>query len=193
MGFLKPLLISLTLCLSSTQLFAQSDLGKGLQFVAGAYAGLYIHEAGHALVAKSIGASDVEIVIPKPNAGIYSGETRSTFPNPIANEEKQILALSGLLAQNLATELILQNKLLHKSSLAQGVVSGSMVINVANVYRYYTKVIGVDGYRGNDIDHYAQSGGNPHVVSALLLTYTAYSLQRMRKNEMPLFGISLKF
>jgi hypothetical protein len=62
-----------------------------------------------------------------------------------------------------------------------------------HVYVYYTRYVGVDGYRGNDIDAFAASGGNPHLFSAVLVAYTACSLQRMRTNEIPLFYVNLHF
>jgi hypothetical protein len=40
---------------------------------------------------------------------------------------------------------------------------------------------------------FAASGGNPHLFSAVLMAYTAWSLQRMRTNEIPLFYVNLHF
>jgi hypothetical protein len=54
-------------------------------------------------------------------------------------------------------------------------------------------VRGVNGYAGNDIDQYELAGGNPHLMSAALTGYTLWTLHRMRKSEVPLFYVNLRF
>lgn len=123
----------------------------------------------------------------------FCGEIKSKFPKPFTREQNQALYASGLIAQNIAAEMVIRNKVLGQNALGQSLAGTAIISNVMHVYGYYFKYIGRDGWKGNDIDGYYQNGGNPHIFSAALLAYTAYSLQRMRQKEIPLFGVSLKF
>jgi hypothetical protein len=191
---LKRFAVAIALCLSSSSLLAQSDLAKGFQFGAGAFASIYFHEVGHAVTAKALGADDIHIQVPRQDC-IFCGGTYSTFPKSVvlSPAQNQMRYASGLIAQNLAAQIVVQNRGMYQSAFGQGIMGTNIVSNVRHVYSYYTKRVGENGWQGNDLDGYAQSGGNPHVFSALLLTYTAYSLHRMRQKEIPLFGVSLTF
>jgi hypothetical protein len=90
----------------------------------------------------------------------------------------------------LAVEIVIQRQSSHDSAFAQSVLGTSLYLNVAHIYTYYTRYVGVDGYRGNDIDAFAAAGGNPHALSATLLAYTTWTLHRMQKRKF-LFSLSI--
>ena len=186
--FLVPLLFTLVLSPAAQA----NDLGNAAQTVAGIYGSIWLHELGHAATAKAFGATDIRIEVP-PKGRILSGVTYFTYPRQPTPAERRAVALSGMIAANLGAELVLQNRGLHRNEFAQSILGTSLASNAIHVYTYYTKWVGVDGYRGNDIDDYARAGGNPHLMSAALVGYTAWSLRRMRKKEIPLFYVNLKF
>lgn len=165
---------------------------NAVESVAGIYSSIYIHEGGHALAYKLMGATDVSIEVPRRGT-VLSGQTTGTFSKPATQGQLQVAAVSGLLAANLAGELVLQNKGLHGSPYAQSILGTSLFSNAIHVAQYYTKVRGVNGYAGNDIDQYELAGGNPHLMSAVLMGYTLWTLQRMREKEVPLFYVNLRF
>ncbi|OGB34013.1 MAG: hypothetical protein A3F78_17020 [Burkholderiales bacterium RIFCSPLOWO2_12_FULL_61_40] len=113
-------------------------------------------------------------------------------PSPLTPAQKRLVAVAGFAAANLASEAVLQSPDLHRQRAAQSFVGANLVSNVRHVYTYHTQVRGRNGYAGNDIDDYELAGGNPHWLSAALVAYTVWSLQRMQKNDIPLFFISLK-
>lgn len=190
---LSALLLGVTATLSSNVQARENDLGNAVQTVAGIYGSIWIHEMGHALTFHAFGATDIDIKVPRAGCRLC-GETTSRIPaGGFKPWQAQAIAGSGVLAANLAGELVLQRQSLHDCAFAQSVLGSSLVSNAIHVYTYYTRYIGVDGYRGNDIDAFAASGGNPHLFSAALLAYTAWSLQRMRKNDIPLFYVNLRF
>ena len=88
---------------------------------------------------------------------------------------------------------MLQRPGLHHSPYAQAVLGTALISNVMHVTQYYTRVRGVGGYAGNDIDEYELAGGNPHVMSAVLVGYTVLAMRRMQKKEIPLFYVNLRF
>ncbi|MDD5333300.1 MAG: hypothetical protein PHS32_06085 [Rhodoferax sp.] len=190
---LSALLLGVTAALSSPAQALENDLGNAVQSVAGIYSSIWIHEMGHALTFHALGATDIEIKVPREGCRLC-GETTSKSPaGGYQLWHAQAIAGSGLLAANLAGELVIQRQSLHGSAFAQSVLGSSLVSNAIHVYTYYTRYVGVDGYRGNDIDAFAASGGNPHLFSAALLAYTAWSLQRMRQKEIPFFYVNLRF
>jgi hypothetical protein len=168
------------------------NLTNAVESVAGIYSSIYIHEVGHALVYKAFGASDVTIEVPRRGT-LLSGQTSGNFPRPLTQGERQLTAVSGLAAANLAGEFVLQHNGLHRSPYAQAVLGTALISNVIHVAHYYTKVRGVGGYAGNDIDQYELAGGNPHAMSAVLLGYTVISMRRMQKKEIPFFYFNLRF
>lgn len=180
------------LLLPASAMAAERDLLNAAESVAGICSSIYIHEVGHALVYKALGASEVSIEVPRPGT-VFSGRTSSQFDRPLTPGERQWVAVSGLLAANLAGEFVLQRPGLHRSPYAQSVLGTALVSNLIHVAHYYTRVRGVDGYAGNDIDQYELGGGNPHVMSALLTGYTLLALHRMRQQDIPLFYVDLRF
>ena len=78
---------------------------------------------------------------------------------------------------------MLHHESLSRSGFGQGLVATNLYSNAAHVFSYYTKVRGRNGYQGNDIDSFELAGGNPHLLSAGLLAYSAYALHRMHKKN----------
>lgn len=170
---------------------SETDLSKALQTLGGVYGSIWIHEAGHALALLSFGATDVQIDVPGKD-GWLTGETRAKLPDEGFDPwQSRTIAMAGLLATNMAGETVLQAETLHNSPLAQSILSASLVSNAIHVYTYYTHYVGRNGYRGNDIDAFEASGGSPHMASAILLLYSGWTLQRMSKNGIPLFYVTL--
>lgn len=188
--YFASLLIGL---IASTASARENDISNATQTVGGIYGSLYIHELGHALVFKAFGATDISIQVPRKGE-VFNSATTANFPSlGLSNSQLQIVSASGLLTANLAGEIVLQNNNFYGSPFAQSILGTALISNVMHVYGYYTKVRGVNGYAGNDIDSFELAGGNPHVFSAVLIAYTAWSLQRMQKNEIPLFYLNLKY
>lgn len=190
---LSALLLGVAAALSSPAQALGNDLGNAVQTVAGIYGSIWIHEMGHALTFHAFGATDIDIKVPREGCRLCGETTSKIPPGGFLPWKAQAIAGSGLLAANLAGELVIQRQSLHDSAFAQSVLGSSLVSNARHVYTYYTRYVGVDGYRGNDIDAFAASAGNPHLFSAALLVYTAWSLQRMRQKEIPLFYVNLRF
>jgi hypothetical protein len=188
---MRALLLALTLLPGCAQALEQ-DISNALQTVGGLYSSIYIHEFGHALAFSAFGATDITIEVPQKGQ-ILGGLTTAHFPAPLSASQRQVSAASGLLATMLAGEVVLQRQGLHHSPYAQAVLGTAVISNLRHTYTYYTRVVGRDGYTGNDIDSFAQAGGNPHLFSAALVTYAAWTLHRMRKEGIPLFYVDLHF
>lgn len=172
---------------------AERDLLNAVETIGGIYSSIFVHELGHALALKAFGATDIEIEVPRKDS-LLSGSTRASPPSGgFSPGQTRMVAASGLLAANVAGEIVMQRQGLHGSPFAQSLVGTALVSNVRHVFSYYTKVRGVNGYGGNDIDNYELAGGNPHVFSAALIAYTAWTLHRMRQKEIPFFYINLRF
>jgi hypothetical protein len=158
----------------------------------GVYGSIYVHEFGHALAFKAMGAENIAIRVP-PEGKILGGITTADPPEtPFTRSQMRLISVAGFAAANVASEFMLQSPNLYNNRVAQGFIGANLVSNVRHVYTYYTEVRGRNGYTGNDIDSYELAGGNPHWLSAALIGYTVWSLQRMQKKEIPLFFISLK-
>ena len=170
----------------------ERDLLNAVESVAGVYSSIYIHEFGHAVAYKAIGATDVTIDVPRKGS-ILSGQTSARFDLALTQDQKMIVSIAGFAAANLAGEVVLQHKGFRTSPYAQAILGTSLASNLLHVFHYYTKIRGVEGYAGNDIDQFELSGGNPHVLSVALAGYTLWTLQRMRKKEVPLFYVNLRF
>ena len=169
------------------------ELSNAAQYVAGIYSSIFIHEVGHAVVAKASGATEIEIEVPRKDK-LLSGVTRSIPPaNGFSRTQEQWLSASGLIAANLAGEAVVANRHWHRSPYAQAMLGTALASNAMHVFTYYTRVRGVDGYQGNDIDQFELAGGNPHLLSAGLIAYSVWTLHRMRQREIPLFGVNLRF
>jgi hypothetical protein len=176
----------------NAQAFA-NDLSNAAQYAAGIYSSIFVHEVGHAIVAKVSGAENIEIEIPRKGT-LLSGVTRWKPPaNGLSAAQTQWLSLSGLLAANLVGEAIVANSHVHRSPYAQAVLGSALASNAIHIFTYYTRIRGADGYQGNDIDQFELAGGNPHLLSAGLAAYSLWTLHRMRQREIPLFGVNLRF
>jgi hypothetical protein len=186
------LLSILPLLLPCSSQALDRDLRNAVESAAGIYSSIYVPEAGHALAFKLAGASDVTIQVPRRDA-ILSGQTSARFPEPPSPAQRRLSAAAGLFAASLAGELVLQREGLHRSAYAQAVLGTSVMSNLIHVTRYYTSVRGVGGYAGNDIDQYELAGGNPHLLSAVVMRYTVWTVHRMRRKDIPLFYVNLRF
>ena len=184
--------VTLTFILPSATHAQERDVLNAVESVAGIYSSIYFHEAGHALAAKAFGATDVVIEVPRKGS-IMNGGMTAQFPVPLSPTQRQIFVASGLLAANVAGEFVLQQPGLHASPFAQSILGTSIVSNFIHVTQYYTRIRGVKGWMGNDIDQYELAGGNPHAFSAVLVAYSLWTLQRMQKRDVPLFFVSLRF
>lgn len=184
--------LSLLLLFPVSATALEKDVSNAVESVAGIYSSIYIHEVGHALVFKALGASEINIEVPRKGT-LLSGQASGKFSRPLTQGERRLVSAAGLASANLAAEFVLQRDGLHRSAYAQAVLGTALVSNLIHVAHYYTKIRGVGGYAGNDIDHYELAGGNPHVMSALLLGYTAISMRRMQKKEIPLFYVNMRF
>ena len=181
-------------CLQTSSVKAlESDLFNALQTVGGIYSSIYIHELGHAIAYRTLGATEISIKVPMKGK-IFGGLTTATIPkDEFTQREALITSAAGLVAANLAGEIVIQNPKMHSSAFAQSMLGTALVSNVRHVQTYYTQYVGKDGYTGNDLDHFESQGGNPHLFAVGLLAYSAWSLHRMNKQKIPLFFIHLNF
>lgn len=166
-------------------------------YLGGAYASIGVHELGHAATLKAAGGTDIQIDVPREGCWLC-GQTRATPPaSGWQPWQAQAIAVSGLVAANLAGEWVVRHTAAHpqmpSSAFGRGLLGASLYSNASHVYTYYTRRVGVDGYQGNDIDAYEAAGGNPHVLSAALVAYTAWTLHRMHKQRLPLFWLNVRF
>jgi hypothetical protein len=171
-----------------------NDLTDIIQYGAGYYSSIYIHELGHAAAAKAFGASDITIELPIKGS-LFSGATYYNVDNSInlSKSNERLMSLSGLIAGNLANEIVIETNGLHSNPFSQSIAASAHIVNFSNVFNYYTRIRGENGWGGNDIDSYELNGGNPHILSAILISYTLWSLKRMSDKNIPLFGVEYKF
>lgn len=171
--------------------------GKDVQRVAGAaagiYAGIYVHELGHAAAFRAAGAEEIHIRVPGPQCKLLCGQTDVRMRAAPSPAEARMISTAGFIASNAAAELLLQHEPSARSAFGQGLIATNLYSNAAHVLTYYTRVRGRGGYRGNDIDAYELAGGNPHLLSAGLIAYSAYALHRMRKKHIPVLFVQLRF
>lgn len=180
----------LALCLLPFGVHAlERDLLNAIETAGGVYSSIYIHEFGHALVYKTFGATDVSIEVPRKGT-ILGGRTTADLPERLSEGQRQVVAVSGLVAASLAGEVVLQQRGLHRSPYAQAVLGTAVASNLFHVYTYYTRVRGKEGYTGNDIDYFELAGGNPHLFSVALVSYSAWALHRMRRKSVPFFYVN---
>ena len=189
--FMRRPLLSLLL-LPYSAFGVERDVLNAVESVAGIYSSIYIHEAGHAMVYKALGGYDINIEVPRRGT-IFSGLTSGNFAQPLTAGQRRLASVAGLAAANLAGEVVLQYKGFNGSPYAQSILGTSVVTNLIHVTHYYTKIRGIGGYAGNDIDQYELAGGNPHLMSAVLTGYTLWTLHRMQKQEIPLFYVNFHF
>ncbi|MBL8277516.1 MAG: hypothetical protein JNL93_12505 [Pelomonas sp.] len=161
--------------------------------MAGIGASIYGHELGHALAFRWVGAEDVRIQVPGEQCRLLCGATHARLNRSLSTEERRWLSASGLLSANLINEALLGRRTLAESGFGRGYVAANLYSNLVHVYSYYTQHVGVDGYRGNDIDQFEAAGGNPHLLSAALVGYSLYAVKRMRDRQIPLLFVKLNF
>jgi hypothetical protein len=169
------------------------DLRNAAGAVAGIYASIYVHELGHAAVFAANGATNIQIQVPARHCKYLCGETTAASPTPLSRSAMQMAYLAGFASANLASELLLQNRAAARSGFGQGFIAANLYSNAAHVVTYYTRIVGRDGYRGNDIDDYERTGGNPHILSAGLIAYSVWTLHRMKKKDIPVMFVQLRF
>ncbi len=180
-------------CCGSRVHALEHDLDTAVQYAGGIYSSIFFHEAGHALAAKAFGATNIRIRIPR-EGGVANGITYFDPPEGgFTPGQYRLVAGAGLWTANAAAELVMRREGLHHSRYAQSVLGTALASNVIHVVTYYTRIRGQGGYTGNDIDSVELAGGNPHLYSAALMAYTAWTLQRMKKHDIPFFSISLRF
>lgn len=171
----------------------ENDVQRGAGAVAGIFAGIYTHEVGHALAFYAAGAEEIQIRIPGAQCVLLCGQTDAKWKvasNPAA---ARVINAAGFIASNLTAELLVRHESAATSGFGQGIIATNLYSNVAHVVTYYTKVRGRDGYGGNDIDAYEIAGGNPHLLSAALIAYSAYALHRMHKKKIPVLFVHMRF
>ncbi len=170
-----------------------SDLGQAAGAAAGVYAAIWVHEAGHAAAAHAAGARDVHISVPGAQCKLLCGQTSFKFDRYTDAGSARMISIAGLVTSNLVSNALLHHDSGARSGFGQGFVATNLYSNATSVLSYYTKVRGRNGYRGNDIDNYELAGGNPHLLSAGLIAYSAYALHRMRKKNIPVLFVQLRF
>lgn len=169
------------------------ELQHGIGAAAGIFAGIYVHELGHALAFEAAGAEEVRVRVPGPTCMLLCGQTDASWRQRPSAAQVRAISAAGFIASNLAAEGLLQHDAGARSAFGQGLIATNLYSNVSHVLTYYTRVRGRDGYRGNDIDSYEMAGGNPHLMSAVVLAYSAYALQRMHKKHIPVLFVSTHF
>lgn len=167
--------------------------GRAFGATAGIATSIYVHELGHAAALKLQGATDIRIQVPGEQCRLLCGATHARFSQPPSAQSQRWNAAAGLLASNLVSEALMDRRAWATSGIGQGFIAANLYANIAHVYTYYTRHVGVDGYRGNDIDAFEAAGGNPHVLSAALVGYSLYAVKRMRDRHIPLMFVQLRF
>lgn len=191
-GMNKLLMLFLGLAFNNSA-HCENDIQRGAGAVAGIFAGIYVHEAGHGLAFYAAGAEDIKIRVPGTQCALLCGQTDAKWVGPSNPAAARAINAAGFIASNLTAELLVRHESAAKSAFGQGIIATNLYSNVAHVVTYYTKVRGRDGYGGNDIDAYEIAGGNPHFLSAALIAYSAYALQRMHKKKIPVLFVQLRF
>lgn len=172
---------------------AGNHVQRGVGAAAGIFAGIYIHELGHAAAFHAGGAEEIRIRVPGPQCRLLCGQTDFKWSRRPSSAEVRVISTAGFIASNVAAELLLRHETGAKSAFGQGFVATNLYSNVSHVVTYYTKVRGRNGYRGNDIDTYELAGGNPHLLSAALVAYSVYALRRSQKKNIPVMFVQLRF
>lgn len=184
---LALVLTTVSCCLSNAHA-KDVKLTDVIQYGAGVYGSIFVHEVGHAITAKYYGAYDIDINIPRKDGGFLSGEVTYKIPKR-TYESERVIAVSGLVAANMASELIIQNKDLYTNPFAQGVLATSHITNLRYVYKYYLS----DSKAYGDLEKYANAQGYIHAFNALIVGYTLWSLKRMSDKSIPIFSFEMSF
>lgn len=172
---------------------AGQNIERGIGAAAGIFAGIYVHELGHATAFRAAGAEQVRIRVPGPQCALLCGQTDAQWTGALSPATLRGISVAGFLASNLASEVVLRHEPAARSGFGQGFVATNLYSNVVHVATYYTRVRGRNGYRGNDIDTFEMAGGNPHLLSAGLVAYSLYAVQRARKKGIPIVFVGGHF
>ena len=172
---------------------AGNDVLRGAGVATGIFAGIYIHELGHAAALRAAGAEHIRIQVPGAHCSLLCGQTDFTWASAPSPSTSRVVSAAGLIASNLGAELVLRHETGVRSAFGQGFVATNLYSNVVHVVTYYTKVRGQNGYQGNDIDAYEMAGGNPHLLSAGLIAYSMYALHRMHEKNIPIVFTRMHF
>jgi len=189
----KGLVLLTGLVLSNASQAASHDVERAAGAAAGIFAGIYVHELGHAAAFRAAGAEEIRIRVPGTQCSLLCGETQAAWRMPLSLAQGRMINAAGFIASNLAAELMLQHESSARSGFGQGFIATNLYSNAAHVFTYYTKIRGRNGYRGNDIDAYELTGGNPHLLSAGLIAYSVYTLHRARKKEISILFMRVPF
>ena len=189
----EGLLLIVALAFSDGTQAASRDVERAAGAAAGIFAGIYVHELGHAVADRATGATEVRILVPGTQCALLCGETQGVWPVAPSLAQRRAISAAGFVASNLAAELMLQHEASARSGFGQGFIATNLYSNAVHVFTYYTKVRGRNGYKGNDIDDYELAGGNPHLLAAGLLAYSVYTLHRARKKDIPIFFMRVPF
>ena len=189
----KGLVLLTGLVLSNASQAASHDVERGAGAAAGIFAAIYVHELGHAAAFRAAGAEEIRIRVPGTQCSLLCGETQAAWRMPLSLAQGRMINAAGFIASNLAAELMLQHESSARSGFGQGFIATNLYSNAAHVFTYYTKIRGRNGYRGNDIDAYELTGGNPHLLSAGLIAYSVYTLHRARKKEISILFMRVPF
>lgn len=181
------------LVLSCSAQAAGNDVLRGTGAATGIFAGIYMHELGHAAAFRAAGAEHIRIRVPGSQCSLLCGETEFTWASAPSQSTSRVVSAAGLIASNLGAELLLRYESGARSAFGQGFVATNLYSNVAHVVTYYTKVRGQNGYPGNDIDAYELAGGNPHLLSVGLIAYSLYAVHRMHEKKIPIMFTSVHF
>lgn len=173
---------------------AGNEVQRGIGAAAGIFAGIYVHELGHAAAFRAAGADEIRIRVPGPQCSLLCGQTDVTWSKETPSAaERRAISVAGFIASNATAELQLRHEAGARSAFGQGLIATNLYSNAAHVLTYYTKIRGRNGYRGNDIDAYELAGGNPHLLSAGLLAYSFYALRRMHRESIPVMFVGGHF
>ncbi len=172
--FKKALLVGKVLATLATPLIAancSTNNTDALKFVAGGLTGLAIHEGAHYATAKMYGMDPGYSIAAPFEVSLNNYGDQSS-------NEKAIVAGSGLVAQTIATELILGLDSIPKDD---PYVLGALTFAILDNIRYGL----VPGVRGgeNDVAHLDENGVNGKAVQVALLAHSASSIYRLLKNE----------
>ncbi len=188
-------LVRLILCLTAIPMSAQAlerDALNAAQTVAGIYSSIYIHEFGHALAYNALGGKEVTIEVPRRGT-FFGGNTSAVFERRLLDNERRIIAASGLVASNFAVGVSLGDHRIYSSPFGQAIIGEAILSNVVHLASYYTKIGIFSGYRPNDINEFENAGGNPHLYSIALAAFTTYSIAKMQRKHVPFFYINIAF
>ncbi len=131
---LFDLLILLSACFAVHAAHADSNLlQRGAGAAAGVFAGIYVHELGHAAALSASGAQNIQIAVPGPDCALLCGQTNATWASAPRPADMRMVDASGFLSSNLAAEAILRHQGAARSAFGQGYTATNLYSNVSHV------------------------------------------------------------